>query len=234
MFDSAGNLYGTAGGGVYNNGTVYELAHGSGGWTESVLYSFTGQGGGSDPVGGLVMDAAGHLYGGTENGDVEHGCVYELATSGSGWTETTLYNFYGGPAGSPEASMIFDRAGNLYGTTANPGTVFQLSPSGGGWTFMLVDYFGYQVNPNYGPLVFDQAGNLYGASGFGGAHGDGFVFKLTPSGNGWTETDLYDFTGSNDGSNPASGLILDANGDLYGTTLNGGAGAQGTVFKLTP
>jgi uncharacterized repeat protein (TIGR03803 family) len=235
VFDSAGNLYGTAaGGGANNDGAVYELTHTAGGWTESVLYSFTGQGDGSDPVGGLVIGAANHLYGTTENGDVEDGCVYELTNSGSGWTENTLFNFYHSVAGAPEAGMTMDRSGNLYGTTVNAGTVFELAPSGGGWTFTLVWYFGYLAGPNYGPMFFDAAGNLYGASGWGGSYDDGFVFKLTPSQNGWTRTDLYDFTGNSDGSHPTGGLVLDASGNIYGTTFDGGAGGQGTVFKLTP
>lgn len=143
----------------------------------------------------------------------------------------------------PQGGLIFDAAGNLYGTTSGGGehkggTVFELSPATGeGWSEYVLHNFGAGTDgsePNAG-LIMDAAGNLYGTTTLGGAHGDGAAFELTPvTGEGWTEKMLHSFSGTTDGSQPWAELIFDAAGNLYGTTVYGGAYSGGTVFELTP
>src|SRR5208282_1068891 len=161
-------------------------------------------------------------------------------------TEAVLYNFTGNPDGAnPESRLTADSAGNLYGTTYSgglgSGTVFELSPnSSGGWTETVLYNFcsesncGDGANPTYAYVTFDSQGNLYGTAYAGGANGYGVVYKLTPGQSGWTETVLYSFANSPDGANPVNGLIMDAAGNLYGTTYAGGSGGNGSVFELTP
>lgn len=233
VFDPSGNLYGvTIAGGPQDEGTVYELLPSNGSWTENILHLFSGDDG--PPWPGVVFDHAGNLYGTT-------GSVYELTPTGSGWVESILHRFYPITDGADPVGVIVDGAGDLYGGTATAGqygsgTIFELSPSNGGWTFSVL----VQVPGSYGcgvsgPLVMDAANNLYGATTCGRA---GMVFKLSPSGGTWTFTDLYDFTGGSDGQTPNGGLVIDANGNLYGTTQEGGSGCYpygcGVVWKLTP
>ncbi len=240
VFDAAGNIYGTTSSGGYECedtvycGTVYELTpHGSG-WTESILYKFT-NGDVATPLAGVVSDQAGNLYGTTSS----LYAVFELLHSGSGWTETTLYQpGYEGGAPTPAGGVIFDPAGNLYGATQyggtnGVGTVFELMPMGGGWIASTLYNFTGGGTP-LGTLVRDASGNLYGTTCEGGVHNSGSVFKLTPSGGGWTETDLYDFTGGNDGYCPMGNVTLDAEGNIYGTAYAGGSRGYGTVFEITP
>jgi uncharacterized repeat protein (TIGR03803 family) len=261
IMDSAGNLYGTTfSGGVYGQGTVFELAPAADGqWKEKLLHTFKGgaKDGGS-PTGGLIFDSAGNLYGTTQvGGEGSGGTVFELSpVSGGQWTETILHNFtynHGADGIYPYASLIFDAAGNLYGTTLNGGggfctnsdgyrdgcgTVFELSPStGGGWTETILHEFGRAkdgANPS-GSLIFDASENLYGTTFHGGISGGGTVFELSPSGGSWVETVLYNFnSSSSDGNEPAAGLVFDAAGNLFGTTSTGGSEqAGGTVFELT-
>jgi len=253
IFDKAGNLYGTtSAGGVNHGGTVFQLVPGGNGhWTENVLYSFcavTGCADGWIPLAGLILDAAGNLYGTTSLGGSsnygENGVVFELSSSGGVWTETVLYNFCstsGCPGASPVSGLIFDAAGNLYGTTSgetNWGAAFELTPSGGTWTENTLYTFccsktGFKPK---GPLVFDAAGNLYGTTELGTRYGYGVAFELTPSGGTWTETILHYFgAGPYDGIEPNGGLIFDSAGNLYGVTLSGGGGnGTGTVFEITP
>jgi len=274
IFDQAGNLYGTtSAGGANKDGTVFELSpSGSGEWTETVLYSFgASSSDGVAPSSPLIFDPLGNLYGTTELGGVSSYCgsvgcgtVFELIRNGSGgWTETVLYNFGANSAdgGRPVSPLIFDRKGNLYGTTAEGGsggctllfigcgTAFELSPKGsGGWTETVLYNFlgGANGQDGEGPaagLIFDQAGNLYGTTEFGGNSGCsysgyplgcGTVFELSPGGSGsWTETILYRFQPTNDGTNPQAGLIFDQAGNLYGTSSEGTSNA-GAVFELTP
>jgi uncharacterized repeat protein (TIGR03803 family) len=162
-------------------------------------------------------------------------------------TENVLYNFTGTPDGAnPYSSLIFN-AGNLFGTTSagglyGSGTVFELAPNGtGGWTETVLYNFCPAApscadgqTPAFGHVVFDTHGNLYGTTYAGGAHGDGAVFELSPSGSTWTETVLYSFAGKPDAANPINGLILDVAGNLYGTAFNGGGGNNGAVFELSP
>jgi uncharacterized repeat protein (TIGR03803 family) len=253
IFDSAGNLYGTAsdlflGGGP---GTVYQLVpNKNGSWTENVLYTFcTGYDcvDGYGPEGNLTFDKNGNLYGTTTSAGVNgSGTAFELTPSGNGqWTENVLNSFDGTDGSYPEAGIIFDAAGNAYGTLYqggpySNGTVFELTQGENGqWTANVLLNFDHYTdigaNPEAG-LIFDALGNLYGTTHDGGAHGYGVVFQLAPSGNGlWKETLVHSFDQNNkDGINPAAGLILDQTGNLFGTTQFGGRYNDGTVFELSP
>ena len=264
IFDAAGNLYGTASfGGTQKHGAVYKMTPlPDGTWSEALLYSFAGQqaGDGERPMGNLVFDTAGNLYGITANGgSLGCGIVYQLTPSGGSWSESVIHTFTCVDGRYPQAGLVIDGAGNLYGTAmqgASPacgtgcGTVFKLAPSGGSFTFSVI--YSFQggndgANPQ-GSLAFDNAGSLYGTTTYGGSTsacggaGCGTVFKLTPSGGSWTESILYGFTGVPDGANPFSQLTFDAAGNIYGTTYQGGAvkvgcadqtAGCGTVFKLT-
>jgi uncharacterized repeat protein (TIGR03803 family) len=255
VFDAAGiNLYGTtAGGGADGFGTVFKLApNPDGTWTESVLYSFTCCAGGLYPYSGLVFDTAGNLYGRTDGGGTDNqGVVFKLKPNPDGtWTERVLYNLQGNPEqGVPGAGLIFDAAGNLFGTTYDRGadgfgTVFELKPNGDGtWTESVLYSFTGGADGGFprADLVFDTAGNLYSTTDGGGADGFGTVFELKPNGDGtWTESVLYSFTGRADGGEPFAGLVFDAAGiNLYGTTgFRGGSGCGGlgcgVVFKPAP
>jgi len=168
--------------------------------------------------------------------------------SWAGDTEKVLYNFTGGnDGGDPAAQLIFDSAGNIYGTTVvgglnGCGTVFELTLSGGKWQENVLysfDCFATGKNP-YGGVTFDSAGNLYGTTVAGGSGGGcagdgcGVVYKLTQSGGAWTETVLYNFTGGDDGFGPGGGVVFDKAGNLYGTTPDGGANSEGVVYQLSP
>jgi uncharacterized repeat protein (TIGR03803 family) len=245
-FDRAGNIYGaTYQGGSSGCGTVFKLTRSGSGWTEGVLYAFTGAIDGCFAH-AVTFDQVGNLYGTAITAGAHGlGTVFQLSPSGSGWVENTLYSFQGGTDGQePVAGVIFDGSGNMYGSTVHHGqggggTVFELTPSGGGWTFSTI--YGLSGSGS-GPqaTLMDQAGSLYGTTFSDGAHGLGSVFKLTPSGGGtWTYTSLYDFTGGSDGANPYSNLVFDASGNLYGTTSAGGTGLAcsggcGVVFEITP
>ncbi len=264
IFDGAGNLYGTGyAGGIHGYGAVFELSpNGSGGWTETVLHSFGGGTDGQGPDAGLIFDAAGNLYGTTVDGGIHgKGTLFELSPrAGGGWTETVLHSF-GNPATqdgqSPDAGLVFDANGNLYGTTVGGGihitcgqgigcgTVFELSPNGsGGWTEVVLHSFGSGTDGwyPYSALILDSAGDLYGTTYFGGIHvscsgGEscGTVFELSPrQGGGWTETVLHSFGNGNDGTGPWGGLIFDTAGNLYGTTFSGGIHSLGTAFEMSP
>lgn len=256
IFDSSGNIFGVAGeGGSSNNGSVFELTPSGSSWTEKTLYSFKGGTDGGTPVGTLVEDSSGNLYGTTKLGGSHGvGVAYKLTKSGTTWKESVIHNFGGSGDGQyPIGNMIFDSSGNLYGTTEGGGShgngteiaggiAYKLAPkSGGGWTETIMHSFGGSgdgISPRAN-LVEDSSGNFYGTTFLGGSQGDGTVFKLAPkSGGGWTETVIHSFNpvlifGSTDGANPAAGLILDSSGNLYGTTVAGGDGSGGVAFKLT-
>lgn len=264
VFDGSGNLYGaTSQGGIYGAGIAYKLTPENGQWTETVLYSFCQQTGcqdGSSPS-SLVVDGAGNLYGTSYSGGAYgRGIVFELTPTQNGtWTETILHSFGNGADGyGPAGGLVFDKAGNLYGTssggsgTASPncptgcGTVFELFPgSNGQWTENILYNFCSQGDcvDGSGPrggLLLDAKGNLFGTTFSGGVpdnHNDGTVFELSPSGNGqWTHTVLYMFQSSlYDASMPNGNLIQDKSGNLYGTAPSGGStnGNSGVVFKLT-
>src|SRR5271165_7522543 len=242
VFDKAGNLYGTTmNGGTNDRGIVYELTPSGGSWTESILFNF-GSGLGVYPYNGVIFDNAGNLYGTTyedEDGPTVYGTVYQLTPSGSGWTENILHSFQEASDGAyPFGGVIFDQVGNLYGTTAysgpaGAGTIFQLTPSNGTWTLTVLHSFAGSDGP-FGGLTMDAAGNLYGTTYADGANLFGSVFRLTPSGDGWTYTDIYDYTGGNDGGYPFGTVAFDANGNLYGTASTFGKNGYGVVWEITP
>lgn len=247
--DAFGNLYGTTdnGGGACDCGTVFMLsppATQNGVWTETILYRFQGPEAAS-PEAGLIFDAAGNLYGATiHGGRFNDGTVFKLAppsAPGGSWTETTLYEFKGGQDGEyPLASLVFDKSGNLYGTTLfggggpQVGIVFQISPpavAGGIWTENVLHRFGHGrdgADPE-GALLIDQRGALYGTTR------DGLVFKLSPPSPGqdiWTERGLYKFSGFEDGNQPS--YIIAVDGAVYGGATLGGNTNHGTIFQLIP
>jgi len=314
--DEAGNLYGTTSAGgatcrLYGCGTVFKLAPDG---TETVLHAFTASDDGSGPYGSLIMDGVGDVYGTTATGGsdgcggIDYGCgtVFRINAAGK---EKVLYAFSGGSDGAyPEAGVVADKKGNLYGTTSDGGggtqcivqfggcgTVFRVNPKGKETVLYAFSGGSDGANPLAG-LVIDKAGNLFGTTAYGGnisacnqgaSPGCGTVFEITADGtektlyafnggnDGWspvagltedkegnlygtteaggsttacngvgcgivfkiapdgTETVLYDFTGGNDGAHPAAGLLRDKRGNLYGTTLAGGSGSQGTAFKLS-
>jgi uncharacterized repeat protein (TIGR03803 family) len=255
VLDKKGNLYGTtSAGGTTGNGVVFRLHISP--RKDTVLYNFTGSGGdGSDPIGALLRDAAGNLYGTTPIGGIyggacgSKGCgiVFKIEPSG---TETVLYSFSGGSDGAnPQyATLICDTKGNLYGTASaggdsNLGVVFKLNKKGK--ETVLYSFMGGADGASpYSGVIRDQAGNLYGSTLQGGGTGCsdqmgcGTIFKLSTTGG---ETILHRFTGGSDGAYPW-GLLQDAAGDLYGTTGNGGGGNKkicgtegcGVLFKITP
>ena len=262
IFDSAGNLYGTTYyGGVGKHcasgcGTVFELMPKvGGGWTEKLLYSFLGwtAGDGQYPAAGLILDAAGNLYGTTSVGGADGtgnigGIVFELTPGSNGqWTEKILHSFQNNGADGkvPLAGVIFDAPGNLYSTTSAGGasgwgTVFELTPGAEGWTENVLYSFdntnGSGLYP-YAGVIFDTSGNLYGTTSAGGVD-YGTVYELSSPrqrDGAWTMTTIHTFVGGSDGAGPGSAsLIFDQEGNLYGTTAAGGIGKMGTVFELSP
>lgn len=252
ILDASGNLYGvTDGGGTFASGTAFILKGAAG--QERELHNFGGvNADGKGPTADLIFDASGNLYGTSGGGTDGVGTVFELRPKqGGGWAEKVLYSF---PMNKkqgryPYGGLVFDAAGNLYGTTDgggpyNSGTVFKLTPSGGGnWTEEVIYAFNYQNSGGSQPeagLVIDAAGNLYGTTYFGngtgcGGGGCGTAFELMPSaGGGWTEKVLHSFGNGMDGYGPYGRLVFDSSGNLYGNTLYGGAYVWGTIFKLTP
>ncbi len=242
-FDSAGNIYGTTtSGGDAGWGLIYELVASGGGWTQNILYQAQDDGDGAYPWGGVVFDQSGNLYGVfSQNGPDDYGAVYKLSPTGSGWQESTIhaFTFTGDNGSTPQSGLVFDNAGNLYGTTVHDrnggGTLFEMERSGN-WSYSLV--YGLSGGINLGPydkLAMDASGNLYGTTYGDGQYGYGSVFKLTASGGGgWTYTLLHAFSGGSDGGNPICQLAIDSSGNLYGTTTGGGAYNKGVVFEITP
>ena len=259
--DAAGNLYGTTtrGGTDFSCtcGTVFELSPpttAGGAWTESILYSF--QGGNADgetPVGTLILDAAGNLYGTTRGGfNNNSGAVFELSpptTAGGAWTETILWVFSpnGRNGASPSGKLAMDAAGDLYGTagggTHSGGVVFELikpKTSGQLWSERVLYNFGAfgSDGTNPAPSVIFRNGVIYGSTLTGGSNNEGIVFQLVRNSGVWTENILHNFNGT-DGLSVYGGLILDSAGNLYGAAQDGGntticASGCGTIFELSP
>jgi uncharacterized repeat protein (TIGR03803 family) len=248
--DAAGNLYGTTSqGGSTGNGVVYKLTPGSNGWTESVLYAFNGANDGSWPNGPLTFDQYGNLYGTTTQAGADGwGTVYKLTPTQNGWQASVLYSFTGAEDGSdPESGVLRDRNGVLYGTTngggtGEAGTVFQLRPNvsalpgvSAPWVETVMYAFsggddGSNIDQG---LAFDAAGNLNGTAE-GGSNNYGVVYRMTPGSNGWSQSVLYTFTGGADGGFPESTVLSDNSGNLFGTTIAGGANSCGVVYQVTP
>jgi uncharacterized repeat protein (TIGR03803 family) len=228
---------------------VVVLASGCWAQSESVIYSFTGGTDGGSPQGGVILDSKGNLYGTAENGGANGaGVVFEFVpNSNGGWTEQVIYNFNGfvnsDDGALPDGPLVFDKKGNLYGATqaggtSSAGTVFELSPgSNGAWTEKVIYNFLSGVgNPSPFQVAFvvDTSRNLYASAQNCGTYGYGCVFELVLGTNGdYTEKVLYSFSGDDDGYIPLGSLIIDSDGNLYGTTLEGGAHDYGVVFELS-
>jgi uncharacterized repeat protein (TIGR03803 family) len=252
--DAQGNLYGTAfSDTVRTGGVVFELSPGdNNGWTFTQLYGFDGQDSpsGANPNGGVIRDASGNLYGTTQYGG-EHcacGTVFEVSPQrGGGWSESVLYSFRNKPDGAyPWAGLIADSSGDLFGTTnqggdghcgdgegdkSGCGTVFSLTSSQSGWSETLLQNFQrHENNMPYTPVTLGSDGALYGTVGYD-------VFRLVPPGQGgagWTKQTLYGFKEGTGGTITSSGVIFDAQGNLYGVTSSSGLDGVGTAYELSP
>lgn len=251
LLDTQGNLYGTTySGGSVNEGTVFELKpDGSGGYTEKVLYSFTGGStDGGNPDGGVIMDSQGDLYGTTKG--YMTGDVFELKPDGTGgYTLSVLYGFSTSgccDGAAPTGTLTLDSQGDLYGTTegggtGGGGTVYELKPNGGGYTESVLYRF-LGGSDGFAPeagVTTDSQGDLYGTTNGGGTNGNGTVFELKPDGSGgYAESVLYRFAGSFsgtiDGAGPSGAVIVDRQGNLFGTTAWGGITDDGIAFELEP
>jgi uncharacterized repeat protein (TIGR03803 family) len=252
VIDASGNLFGTTNGaGADGVGTVFELVNSLGTYTEKTLYNFTGPDG-ANPAGPLIMDAAGNLYGTTSAGGADgDGTVFEMVNSSGAYTLQVLYSFTGipetsgqGDGNEPEAGLLMDSSGNLYGATLRGGYVAECAYKGCGTVFELANSSGsymekvlYSFDGTDGAyprgLAMDAAGNLYGTTSGGGAViGGGTFFELANSSGTYTAGLLYSF-GSTSGG-PRSGPLQDAAGNFYGTTLGGGTGGLGTVYEFAP
>jgi T5SS/PEP-CTERM-associated repeat protein/uncharacterized repeat protein (TIGR03803 family) len=244
--DAAGDLFGTTyNGGANSDGTVFEIAKTGGSYatTPTTLVSFNNTNG-ENPEAGLIVDAAGDLFGTTSDGGAGgYGTVFEIAHTGGSYasTPTTLVSFNHTDGTYPFGGLIADAAGDLFGTTwgggANgDGTVFEIANTGGSYASTPATLVSFNntdgANP-YGNLAVDAAGDLFGTAGFGGANGDGTVFEIANTGGTYasTPTTLVNFNGA-DGAYPLAGLIADAAGNLFGATSEGGANGDGTVFEI--
>lgn len=249
--DSSGNLYGaTAYGGTGNFGVIFQLRPNSNGtWSEKILHTFANNGkDGIYPGSNLTLDSAGNLYGTTWQGGTQNGgTVFELSPHAGSWEERVIYSFPNPDKSSSFVSnpVTFDSAGNLYGTTiiggpSNDGFVFKLTPATSGpWTVKQLYAF---TKTDSGPLtplsgvILDSAGNLYGTTAQGGTGSVGTVYELSPATGGvYTEQIIWNFPSDcSTGCDPVSGLIIDSEGNLYGTGQSGGTNNGGTVFELSP
>jgi uncharacterized repeat protein (TIGR03803 family) len=250
--DPQGNLYGTAvtgGTGACEGGcgVAYKLTHSGGSWSQTVIHYFSGGNDGSGPGAGLTIDHQGNLYGVTPTGGANGlGVVYQLnPDAGGNWTFKVLHTFTGGTDGATgSAGRLLLHGGRIYGVAtaggANAkGIAYELKPSHTGeWT--LTTIYAFQGQPDagfpYSALLLGTSGKLYGTTYYDGANNLGSVYELSRTAMGrWKERVLYSFQGGSDGQNPLGNLVIDAAGNLYGTTSEGGAsGSYGTIFKLTP
>jgi uncharacterized repeat protein (TIGR03803 family) len=228
--DASGNLYGTTRlGGANNDGTVFEIARGSN--TITTVASFNGTNG-TLPFGGVTFDAAGNIFGASQQGGVNgFGTIFEIANGSN--TISTLASFNGTTGSNPISHLTIDAAGNLYGTALtggsnNVGTVFELV-KGSNTISSLASFTGANGQNPGTSITFDAAGNLYGVTPSGGANGFGTVFEIANGSN--TITTLASFNGAN-GKFPSPGLIIDAAGNMYGIAETGGANNDGTVFEI--
>jgi len=256
VFDGSGNIYGTTQtGGSANAGTVFMASPAQGGgWTETSLYEFQYSADGAEPNGNLVIDHSGNLIGTAATGGMGDnrcigdfcGVVFQMTHTSSGWVQSILHTFTYSDGANPSGGLISDAAGNLYGNTSHGGTngggtVYELSPSNGGYTFHVLYNFTGSASQSgpAGILALDSSGNLYGATYSEGAVGQGNIFKLTHSGNQWIYSNLHDFAGGADGSGPADGPTLDPSSNLYGTATFGGTSNNcpsgcGVVWEIRP
>ncbi len=247
-WDGQGNIYGTTTiGGTKELGVVYEMmppVPPSKAWAEQVIWNFTGPAG-EHPQNAVVFDSNGSLLGTAKQGGANgFGTVFKLTPSGNTWTETNIYDFQGGTDGQyPIAGLMIDSSGNLYGATSDGGdggggTVFELIPSGSGYTFKLLYSFSGQQGKNCGPwatLSMDAPGSLYGTTYCDGLYNVGSVFKLANTQNDWTYTSLHDFPAfRGDGESPISNVTFNSNGALWGTASRDSGPGTGLVWEIIP
>jgi len=271
VMDFRGNLYGTTQEYGDNTcpytykgcGTVFELQREGAGWNYEVLYNFQGGADGWQPASVLTFDSKGNLYGttlfGGSSDGAGYGTVFELERTTSGWQESILYAFTGGAdGGNPTAGVVFDEAGNIYGTAGAAGStncqgvgcgvVFKLTPSPGAWKETVLHTFtGFDgSNPSEGVTLVPASGaspllgppgTIFGTTLYGGDSqlaysGDGVIFELIPSGSNYLYRTLYKFPSHL--GNPGGPLIFDGSGNLYGMDGHGGSYNYGAVFELSP
>lgn len=257
--DRGGHLYGTTAEYGTQGGTVFEMKPLNGNWSFSTIFQFdlNNVGVGWIPYGRVVFGPGGSLFGTTWQGGTSFNCfdfgcgsVYNLRpsptvcnTTNCPWAGRAILSLDGESGGAfPNfVDPVFDVAGNLYGTAAQGGSsgiygvVFKLAHANGTWTETVIHNFSGSDGSNpWSGLILDQAGNLYGTTGSGGPFDMGTVYRLSPSGSGWTLTTLYSFRGSTDGEHPSATLVFDQSGNLYGATMVGGSGGGGTIFRLSP
>jgi uncharacterized repeat protein (TIGR03803 family) len=250
--DRVGDLFGvTIIGGADNDGVLYKLTPSGPGYTEKVLHSFTGGLDGGQPLGPLVLDSHGNLFGVTQFGGTGgQGVIFEFKPSGAGYTEKVLHNFAAN-ASLPQAGLTQAGDGTLYGTTYGAsqvdgnGSVFSLALTKAGPVYRTRYVFkgGADGSNPFGLLTVDnKTGVIYGTTQYGGSTGGktgyGTVFSLTPSRTGFTERVLHSFVTGSDGLEPEAPLLLTSGGDLYGTTSLAGEKCDGigcgTIFELIP
>jgi uncharacterized repeat protein (TIGR03803 family) len=246
--DAHGNVYGTTPtGGAYGVGVLYQLRPTSAGWKLRVVHTFSGGAdGGGGSAGRLLIDASGNLFGVCTVGGVNgFGTVYEVSRDQGQWHFATLYAFKDQPDGAlPYGGLVFDKAGNLYGTTyyagANDlGTVYKLAHANGHWTESVLYSFkgGADGASPISSLASDSAGNLYGTTSDAGASscGCGVIFKMARGTAGkWTESVVYQFPGTPDPGFAYNGMVSASDGSFYGATVHGGSNNDGAIYKFTP
>ena len=252
--DTKGNLYGTSStGGDYYKGSVFELSPSQGGsWTLSTLYSFSGGADGAFPLGGVIVDDAGNLYGTASEGGLLSDCdgagcgvVFEVSSGiAGGWTQTTLHGFAEIEGALPSSGLIFGANRTLYGTTVEGGTngygtVFEVAPFQGGWTETTLHSFSDQESAPAGGLTLNH-GRLFGMTMLGGTRNAGTVFELSRTKSGAVESIVHNFSGRSGGTIPIGSVVFDERGNLYGSASEGGnSGCDsnqgcGAIFELTP
>ncbi len=251
VFGADGGLYGSTFNGASDScdsgecGIVFKLQPGVTAcktalcpWNETILHAFDGNSG-AGPVGTLIFDQQGNIFGATTAGGFQNGGVVYQLVSGNNYLVKIVWS----PYGYPGSGVTLDNAGNLFGSTFvggnNRGSVFKLTQSGGAWFGMNIYDFTNGDDGGYpwAGVIFDQAGSLYGATSTGGSGNGGTVFQMTHSDSGWSLSTLYSFAGPNNGQmvvGPVGNLVFDQAGNLYGTTVADGANKLGAVFKLTP
>jgi uncharacterized repeat protein (TIGR03803 family) len=241
VFGPDGLLYGTTQeGGAEGYGTVFSLQPPATAcksflcpWLETILYSFTGGTDGAYPAyGNLVFDQAGNIYGTTySGGSSDRGVVFKLTRSGSGWAESALWRVIGGEGGSPLGGVIFDSAGNLYGTTDQ--TVYELSPTQSGWSETTLYSFTDPANGGgAGGLIWDAHGDLFGITGGGPLGGNSAVYELRPQNGSWSFSVLQNF--GSEYFAPLAPPTFDSQGNLYGPLPSYPSEGFGEIFELTP
>jgi uncharacterized repeat protein (TIGR03803 family) len=245
-----GTMYSTTpDGGAFGAGTVFSLKKTSTGWKQTVIQNLNGSSNGGYPYEGLMMDAAGNLYGAAPTGGASgQGVIYRLSRTKKGWADKVLHSFTnanGDGSGLYWIDLISDTSGNIYGATSFGGTngtgmVWELvySETKKSYSERILYEFGASGsgdgNNPYGGLAMDSEGNLYGTTLYGGTSNIGTSYKLTKDGKTWKETILHTFAGANDGAQSTGNPYIDAKGRVWGMTETGGTSDLGVVYRITP